>query len=283
MWVGQRSRTEKRNIRRKCEEPVRAQVSQGPTGMCWKGDFWRQEWVMNDRKQGRRSGVSPDHGGLECWVRELGLGPETSWEPLIIWSRGVADELSIQRKPCSSVWTMHFPGATWWCGWGFWGHRVNGCIFVYATEWLREKKLNVSSQHLKWDQCFQIFFSVWFQVRVCRKRTCIKIWKLEEKPSYYFWTVTMVKCSGFQLVLASRTLRPAHLSKCWPWGPAAAPGPAADAGCGLPQPVQATAPHAFLHQLPLCIPLWQQMYFSGDYLISLLLSKLHFPVPPIIV
>ena len=24
---------------------------QGPTGVCWKGDLRRQEWVVSDRKQ----------------------------------------------------------------------------------------------------------------------------------------------------------------------------------------------------------------------------------------
>lgn len=50
---------------RKCEEPARAQGSQVPTEVCWKGDFQGQRWVRSDREPSRRSGVSPDHGSLE--------------------------------------------------------------------------------------------------------------------------------------------------------------------------------------------------------------------------
>lgn len=30
-------------------EVAREQSGQGPTGVCWKGDFRRQEWVISDR------------------------------------------------------------------------------------------------------------------------------------------------------------------------------------------------------------------------------------------
>lgn len=38
--------------------------------------------MMSDGKWGRKSGVRPDHRGLERWLRETGLDPESSRGPV---------------------------------------------------------------------------------------------------------------------------------------------------------------------------------------------------------
>ena len=51
--------------------------------MGWKGDFRRQEWVprLEERQE---KWVIPDHGGTEWWAQEVGLDPESGWNPLNI-------------------------------------------------------------------------------------------------------------------------------------------------------------------------------------------------------
>lgn len=57
--------------------------STGWSGTGWKGDFRRQESVprLEERQE---KWVIPDHGGIEWWAQEVGLDPESGWNPLNI-------------------------------------------------------------------------------------------------------------------------------------------------------------------------------------------------------